>query len=498
MGKKLAMDDLLSLSKRRGWVFPSSEIYGGLGGFFDYGPLGCELKKNIRDAWWKSMVHQREDVVGIECSVIMNRKVWDASGHVEGFSDPMVDCRESTMRYRADQLFFGAVVVDGRTIGHVSVQEDPEKEQRALDRAKKLQKKMAVPGPMAPIHLRPITDATEAELALIPSPETGTPGALTPPRNFHLMFETAVGALADEASRAYLRPETAQGIFVNFRNVLDTARKKVPFGIAQIGRAFRNEITPRNFIFRSREFEQMELEYFISPDADWEKLHREWVQIRWQWYRSIGIREDLLGLTVHPREKLAHYARACTDITFSFPFGVEEIEGIAARGDFDLSQHQQWSGKSLEYFDEETQRRYLPQVIEPSAGVDRLFLAALCSAYDEDEVDGERRIVLRLHPTLAPIKVAVLPLVKNRPELLALARSIHGRLQKNWNVAFDAAGAIGRRYRRMDEVGTPFCVTVDYESLENQSVTVRNRDSTRQIRVPMDRVVSHVREQLEA
>ncbi|MDR0428701.1 MAG: glycine--tRNA ligase, partial [Puniceicoccales bacterium] len=406
-----SMESILSLCKRRGFIFPSSEIYGGMGGFYDYGPLGCELKKNIRDAWWRDIVHGRSDVVAIDGSIIMHPSAWKASGHVDGFSDPMVDCRESKARYRADQLFYAPVIVENQTIGHVCVLEDVSMQQRAEEAAEKLKKKLAVRGALQPIQLHSYMDASPEVQRCVPSPATGTPGALTPPRSFNLMFETHVGAVCDNASIAYLRPETAQGIFVNFKNVLDTTQKKIPFGIAQVGRAFRNEITPRNFIFRSREFEQMELEYFISPKADWQNMHSQWVELRLQWYRSIGIRPELLGLQVHASDKLAHYSKACTDITFSYPFGEQEMEGIAMRGNFDLFQHQSCSGKNLEYFDEETRERYLPSVIEPSAGVDRIFLAVICSAYAEDEIDGEKRTVLHLHPRLAPIKAAVFPLV---------------------------------------------------------------------------------------
>jgi glycyl-tRNA synthetase len=491
------VDAILSLCRRRGFVFPSSEIYGGIGGFFDYGPLGCEMKRNIKNLWWREMVQLREDVVGLDCSTIMNPKVWEASGHVAGFSDPMVDCRESGMRYRADQLFFAAVRREGELLGYVSLLEGPDMATEALQKAKKRWPKELSSNCPNPISLRPVSEATEEELAQIPSPATDTVGTLTAPRSFNLMFRTQVGALSDGAATAYLRPETAQGIFVNFQNVLNSSRIKVPFGIAQIGRAFRNEITPRNFLFRSREFEQMELEYFIEPDADWQTLHGQWVETRLRWYRSLGLREELLGTDVHPKEKLAHYSRACTDITFRYPFGEHELEGIAARGNFDLSCHQEHSGKSLEYFEEESRRRYLPHVIEPSVGVDRAFLAFLCSAYDEDEMDGEKRTILRLHPHLAPIKLSVLPLLKNRPELVTAAREIFQKLQRRWNVAWDASGAIGRRYRRMDEIGTPFAVTVDFESLENGTVTLRFRDTGEQARLSAEELTAELQHQLD-
>ncbi|MDR2030129.1 MAG: glycine--tRNA ligase [Puniceicoccales bacterium] len=488
------IDDVLSLCRRRGFFFPSAEIYGSIAGFYDHGPLGCELRRNIRDAWWRDMVQGRPDVVGMDCSIVTHPQVWHASGHATNFSDPMVDCRESKMRYRADQLFFCPVRSQGRTIAMVSVLEGPAMEEEARDKARAICGRMGLVADGEPLRLRPILDATAEELEKIPSPATGTPGALTAPRDFHLMLETRVGAVADAASLTYLRPETAQGIFVNFGHVVDTARQKIPFGIAQIGRSFRNEITPRNSLFRSREFEQMELEYFIAPDADWRAIHGQWVRDRLAWYSSIGVGQEWLSLEEHAPEKLAHYALACTDIAFRYPFGIQEIEGIAVRGNFDLAQHQNFSGKSLEYFDGE--RRYLPLAIEPSAGLDRIFLALLCSAYAEDELGGGRRTVLRLHPRLAPIKAGVFPLVKNQPKLVMLAESIAKRLSRHWNVALDSSGAIGRRYRRMDEVGTPFAITVDFQSIDDGTVTLRERDSAEQVRIAVEELVPCLRESI--
>jgi len=478
------MDVLTALCKRRGFIFPSSDIYGGLNGFFDYGPLGCELKKNIKDAWWQDMVHRRDDMVGLDSTIIMNPQVWKASGHIDGFTDPLVDCKVSKVRYRADQLFYAAVEVDDQCIGYICLVESPTKEEDALQQAQQLKRKRAQTGTLKPLILKEYTQATAEEIPHIPSPATGQPGSLTAARSFNLMFETHVGALQDASSIAYLRPETAQGIFVNFKNVLDTTRVKLPFGITQIGKAFRNEITPRNFIFRSREFEQMEIEYFIPAGDDiWPLFHQEWVQRRLEWFESIGIPRHMLVEEIHPREKLAHYACACTDITFKFPFGTHELEGIAARGHFDLSQHQQASGKNLEYFDESSKTRFLPHVIEPSLGVDRAFLAVLCAAYHEDDIDGETRVVLKLHPRLAPIKVGIFPLVKNKPELMAKAQHIYKVFQQNWAVAFDGSGAIGKRYRRMDEAGTPWCITIDYQTLEDGTITLRDRDTTQQQRM---------------
>lgn len=493
------MEEIVALCKRRGFIFHSSEIYGGCNGFFDYGPLGIELKRNIKNAWWKDMVHKREDIVGLDSSIIMNTQVWKASGHIAGFSDPMVDCRESKLRYRADQLFFGKVEVDGELIGYVSVLEDPQMQDQAQKKAEELKRKLAKQGVLVPVKLKSYTEAEISEYDLIPSPATGKPGSLTPPRDFNLMFQTHLGALRDETAIAYLRPETAQGIFTNFKNVVDTSRVKIPFGIAQIGKAFRNEITPRNFIFRSREFEQMEIEYFISPDEQaWESEHARWINLCWNWLLNIGLKPELLGKDVHKKEKLSHYSRATTDITFKFPFGEQELQGIAARGNFDLSQHQQSSGKSLEYFDEERKERYIPHVIEPSIGVDRLFLAIICSAYCEDIVEDEKRTVLKFHPRLAPIKAAVLPLVKNKPEIVEKARSLFVKLQSRWNVFWDTSGAIGRRYRRMDEVGTPFCITIDFDTLEDDTVTIRHRDSTEQIRLSIDQVASFLEDKIES
>jgi glycyl-tRNA synthetase len=436
------------------------------------------------------MVQLRENVVGLDSSVIGGSKMWEASGHVAGFSDPMVDCRESGMRYRADQLFFSPVAISGKTICHLSILDSPQMEEDALAMARSLLKKRGESAAPDKLRLRPIAEATAEELRQIPSPATGTIGALTAPRAFNLMFRTSIGAVSDASATAYLRPETAQGIFVNFQNVLASSRLKLPFGIGQIGKAFRNEITPRNFLFRMREFEQMELEYFIDPDADWCRIHGEWVESRLAWYRSIGIGDKFLGKEVHAQEKLAHYARACTDITFRYPFGVCELEGIAARGDFDLRCHSAASGKALDYFDGD--KHFMPHVIEPSAGVDRVFLAVLCAAYGEDEIGGERRTLLRLDPKIAPVKVAVLPLLKNRNDLLQLSREIFLKLRRRWNAVWDSSGAIGRRYRRMDEIGTPLAVTVDFESLENGSVTMRFRDSAEQVRLSIGELESAI------
>mmetsp|Transcript_15376 Transcript_15376/g.38131 ORF Transcript_15376/g.38131 Transcript_15376/m.38131 type:complete len:590 (-) Transcript_15376:1372-3141(-) len=500
------MDEIVSLCKRRGIIFPSSEIYNGYAGFFDFGPLGAELKKNLKDAWWQHFVTQREDVVGLDSSIIHNPTTWKSSGHLDGFSDPMVDCKETKLRFRADQLFFSPVRLEddesNEIVGYVCVQEanDEQMVKDAKKQAKALLKEKDLKGRKTQaFSFRELIEASEEEMTKIPSPASGKP-TLTMPRDFNLMFETRVGAAVDSDNTAYLRPETAQGIFINFKNVLGSSRQKIPFGIAQMGKAFRNEITPRNFIFRSREFEQMEVEYFIPPGDDvWPEYHQKWMDSSKEFLIDVvGLREDLMGWDVHEGDKLAHYARACTDITFEFPFGNQELMGIAARGNYDLSQHAEGSGKNLEFFDEQTKEKYIPHCIEPSLGVDRLMLAVICSAYAEDEVGGEKRNFLKFSPRIAPIKVAVLPLLKNKEQLASVARGIFEDLQKRYNVMYDAAGAIGRRYRRADEVGIPFCITVDFETIEDDAgVTIRDRDTTEQIRLPVDELIPYLSEKID-
>lgn len=501
--EKVTMDEIVSLCKRRGIIFPSSEIYNGFAGFYDYGPLGAELKKNVKDSWWKNFVTSREDVVGLDSSIIHNPTTWKSSGHLDGFSDPMVDCKETKLRYRADQLFASPIVLkdSSETIGWVCVQEgnDADMVKDAKKIAKKIMKKNGHKGKdIEGFSFRDLTDVSEEEMQEIPSPGSGEP-TLTMPREFNLMFQTNVGAMSDASSIAYLRPETAQGIFINFKNAIGTSRAKIPFGIAQIGKAFRNEITPRNFIFRSREFEQMEVEYFIPPGDDvWQPFHEKWMQESKDFLTKIGLREDLMGWDVHEGDGLAHYARACTDITFRFPFGVQELMGIAARGNFDLTSHTEGSGKSLDYYDDATKEKYIPHCIEPSLGVDRLILALICSAYAEDEVNGEKRNFLKFHPSIAPVKVSVLPLLKNKEQLVSTARELYDQLKVRWNVSWDATGAVGRRYRRADEVGTPFCITVDFETIENDAgVTIRDRDTTEQIRLPIDDVIPYLSKKID-
>jgi len=495
----LTMETLVAFCKRKGFIFQASEIYGGINGFYDYGPMGVELKNNIKAAWWHDMVHGRDDMVGLDSAIIQHPRLWEASGHVATFNDPMVDCKESKMRYRADHLMWSAVKVAGEIIGYISLLKGEGYIEQANEMADKLKRKLQKQGAMEPIDLKPFTQATEAEISLIPSPATGKPGSLTEPRQFNLMFKTYIGALGDASSIAYLRPETCGGIFTNFKNVLDTVRVKVPFGIAQIGKSFRNEITPRNFIFRVREFEHMELEYFIPPDEEsWKKYHAEWIACAREWFASIGVTASKMSEHVYEKAELAHYAKACTDIFFEFPFGKEELMGIAARGNFDLSKHQEYSGKSMEYFDETTKTKYIPHVIEPSWGLDRALVAVLLSAYDEDVIEGEKRVVLRLKPRVAPFKAAVFPLLKNKPELKARAEKLYHTLRKQFRIDYDESGAIGRRYRRQDEIGTPFGITVDFQTLEDGTVTVRDRDTTQQIRLKEEELPAYLTKKIEA
>ena len=428
----LDMTSLVSLCKRRGFIFQSSEIYGGINSCWDYGPLGVELKNTIKRLWWQAMVN-REDIEGIDASILMHPKVWEASGHVAGFTDPLVDCKKCKHRFRPDQL----------------------------------QEKKC--------------------------PDCG--GPLTEPRLFNLIFKTFMGPVEDESSIVYLRPETAQGIYVNFLNVQSTLRHKIPFGIAQIGKAFRNEITPGNFIFRTREFEQMEMQYFVKPGTDEEWFER-WKEERLKWHKALGLNPKKLQFHEHGETELAHYAKKAFDVQYEFPFGWQEIEGIHNRTDFDLSRHQEFSGKTLLYFDEATKEKYIPYVIETSVGCDRTLLACLIDAYHEEVVEGEERSVLRFHPKLAPVKVAFFPLIK-KPELQELTHKLQEEIRDYFLTRYDEAGSIGRRYRRQDEVGTPFCVTVDFDSLKDQAVTVRDRDSMKQERISMAHLLEYLKKKLE-
>lgn len=508
------MEKLVALCRRRGFIFQSSEIYGGINGFWDYGPLGVELKRNLKDAWWQDIVrrpyfdYKKElvDVVGVDCSIIMNPKVWVASGHVGGFSDPMVDCRETKSRYRADHLL-GAEVLgttkDGQqqSFGWVTVLAGDDAEALWTKKSEKMLKKVGAKELIAP-NLQPYSELPVEIQRLAIGPDTDVPGTLTEPRQFNLMFKTSVGALEDPTSVAYLRPETAQGIFANFRNVVDTSRVKVPFGIAQIGKAFRNEVTPRNFIFRSREFEQMEIEFFVKPEdaADWYKY---WCQSRFNWWQSIGISSENLRLRPQTQDELAHYAKTgagCSDIEYRFPFtdpGFGELEGIAHRTDYDLVQHAEHSGQKdrMKYYDQEKNERYFPHIIEPSAGADRGTLALLCEAYTEDP-NRPSGVYLKFHPRMAPIKAAIFPLV-DKDGMPEIAQKLYLELRQRWNVQLDVKQNIGKRYARMDEAGTPFCFTIDTQTLEDQTVTVRHRDTLLQERMPISQVAAFLAEKIE-
>jgi glycyl-tRNA synthetase len=446
MAETTALDKIVSLCKRRGFVFPGSEIYGGLTGTWDYGPLGVELLRNVKNAWWFDNVTTREDVVGIDTAIVMNRTVWQASGHEEAFTDPLVDCRACKARFRADQIAESAC---------------PSKPSKH-------------PGEFAECQL------TEA-------------------RKFNLMFKTYVGPLEESSAMVYLRPETAQGMFVNFKNVVDSSRVKVPFGIAQIGKAFRNEITPKQFIFRSREFELMEIEFFCKP-ATSQEWYRRWRDERFAWYQQLGLAGGNLRLREHDKAELAFYSSGTSDIEYKFPWGWGELEGIAHRSDYDLSQHQKFSGKDLTYFDDETKERYLPHVIEPAAGATRATLAFLCEAYAEDAAPNEKgepetRTVMRFHPRLAPVKAAIFPLVK-KDGMPERAMALYNDLKKRWAVTYDEKGAVGRRYRRQDEAGTPFCITIDGQTATDQTVTIRNRDSMKQDRINLSQVPAYLAERL--
>jgi len=468
------LDTIISLAKRRGFVFQSSEIYGGLNGCWDFGPLGVELLRNLKELWWKAMTY-RDDIEGIDASILMHPRVWEASGHVAQFTDPMIDNKVSKARYRADNLIEEYI--------------ERLRNKKKIDIAEEIERKLSQAS--APEdYYRIIVDYK------IPDPVSGTT-EWTEVRYFNLMFKTFIGAVEDPSSVVYLRPETAQGIYVNFKNVLDTSRQKIPFGIAQIGKAFRNEINTKNFLFRTREFEQMEMQYFVKPGTE-NQWFDYWLEERLNWYYSIGFKKESLRVKEH--EKLAHYANKAVDIEFLFPFGWGEIEGIHSRTNFDLKNHQEYSGKKLEYFDSVTNERYIPYVIETSGGVTRNVMAILCNSFDEDAAPTEKgtmekRVVLRFNPKLAPIKVAVFPLV-NKDGMPELAQSIYKDVQKHFKAMYDDSGAIGRRYRRQDEIGTPFCITVDGDSLKDNTVTIRDRDSMKQIRIDISQIINYLKDNL--
>jgi len=491
MAKITKLEDIVSLCKRRGFIFQSSEIYGGLASCYDYGPLGVELKNNVKKAWWKSVVQMRDDVVGLDCSILMHPLVWKASGHIDKFADLIAECKKCNVRTRVDHL-------------------RDRVEEQAAEHTEHITMEAAA--------------AAAQDLTSKVCPTCGQVGQFTEPMPFKLMFETQMGANVDDSMTMQLRPETAQGIFTNFRNVLDTTRVKIPFGIAQIGKSFRNEVTTKAFIFRTREFEQAELEFFCEPGTD-EKWFEHWKQARFDWYIELGIKKGNLRMREHASDELAHYAKSCVDVEYKFPLGSgdwQELEGIANRTDFDLRQHQRgmrtlnkWfendrrmenielAGEAedfqsgpLSYFDDEKKKRYIPYVIEPSAGIDRSALAFLVDAYDEEMVRGEQRNLLRFHHALAPVKVGVFPLVK-RDGMPEIARNIYNDLKRYFNCFYDEKGAVGRRYRRQDEAGTPFCVTVDGQTTEDSTVTVRDRDSMEQVRVSTDHLRSHLQEKLD-
>lgn len=468
------LDTIISLAKRRGLVFQSSEIYGGLNGCWDFGPLGVELLKNIKEEWWKAMTY-REDIEGVDASILMHPRTWEASGHISQFTDPMIDNKQSKLRYRADNLIEEFI--------------DKLRKKKKIDKADELEKKLALAKEPADYYNLIIENE-------IPDPVSGSK-EWTEVRHFNLMFKTFIGPVEDSSAVVYLRPESAQGIYLNFKNVMDTARQKVPFGIAQIGKAFRNEINTKNFLFRTREFEQMEMQYFVKPGTEMQ-WYDYWKQQRWDWYVKMGINATSLKFKSH--EKLAHYANRADDIEYLFPFGWGEIEGIHSRTDYDLSRHQEFSGKKLEYVDTVNQERYTPFVVETSGGVTRSFMAFLCDAYKEEEAPDangkmEMRAILKFSHKLAPIKAAVFPLV-NKDGMPEKAELIYKDLQKRFKVMYDTSGAIGRRYRRQDEIGTPFCITVDGQTFEDDTVTVRDRDSMVQERISSSRVTEYINEKL--
>ena len=448
------LETIVSLSKRRGFVFPSSEIYGGINAVWDYGPLGVELKNNVKRAWWRTMVQLRDDIVGLDAGILMAPQVWVTSGHVASFSDPLVECQTDHRRFRVDEL--------------------PGAED------------------LSPSELM---DPGVVQRLGLTCPVDG--GPLSPPRRFNLMFKTYMGPVEEDAALVYLRPETAQGIYVNFRNVRETARKKIPFGIAQIGKAFRNEISPGNFVFRMREFEQMEMQYFVRPEAAAGQFE-EWLPRRLEWYETYGVIPARLRTREHRPDELAHYAKKAVDLEYRFPFGWKELEGVHNRGDWDLGRHQEASGENLEYFDPATNEHFIPWIVETSAGADRAAFTFLIDAYREEEVRGETRVSLALHPELAPYKVAVLPLLKKRPEIVELCHRIKDDLKRDMTAVYDDTAAIGKLYRRQDEIGTPWCVTVDVESLEDGAVTLRERDTMTQERIPVEGVKRAILDRLDA
>lgn len=479
-----SLDKIVSLAKARGFIFQSSDIYGGLGAVYDYGPLGVQLKRNISDLWWRAMTQKYENIVGVDAAIFMHPDVWKASGHVEGFNDPMIDDKQSKKRYRADMLIEGEIA---KLRGNEKFEE-----------ADQLQQQLDTAGSREGLCEDLYKIIMDHEIR---APESGA-FDWTEVRQFNLMFKTQFGATSsgdDEDDAVYLRPETAQGIFVNFKNVMDTSRQQIPFGIAQIGKAFRNEVVARQFVFRMREFEQMEMQYFVEPGTDGEQYER-WLEERMSWHQQLGIRASKLRTHPHPEDKLAHYAEAAADIQYEYPIGWQEVEGIHNRTDFDLTQHAEYSGKKLEYYDQQQQKRYTPYVIETSVGLDRTILMVLCDAYREEEVDGDTRTVLKLNPKIAPTKVGIFPLIK-KDKLQDLAHKITADLREDYNVLYDESGSIGKRYRRQDEAGTPFCITVDFDGVESEgedTVTIRYRDDMSQDRVAVSRIKEVISEKMKS
>lgn len=502
---EVTLDTIVSLCKRRGIIFPGSEIYEGLAGTFDYGPIGAELKRNVKEAWWRSVVYERDDIEGLDAAILMNPRTWKASGHVDTFSDPLCDSLgPSKKRYRADHVEESECTL----FRVIDVTEEEPKPVEKSDiwaptkkKAKEFyqnywEKSLGLVGRR--VKIEEVEGSAKRGRF---SPDDG--GVLTEPRDFNLMLETFCGPVKDSAARVYLRPETAQGIFVNFSNVQATMRRKLPFGIAQMGKSFRNEITPKNFIFRTREFEQMEIEFFCKPGHlcqgdEWtdEQWHQHWMDARMNWYYRYGIGKERLRIRMQDASELAHYAKGTGDIEYLFPNGWQEVEGIANRTDYDLKQHMEHSGKDMRYFDQGLNQHYIPYVIEPSAGVDRSCLAFIVDAYTEEQVRDDKRVVLKLHRALAPIKAAVFPLLKNRPELVEMAQKLCRDLKKEFHAVYDDTAAIGKLYRRQDEIGTPYCITVDVDSLDDQAVTVRDRDTMEQTRMGIDKVREHIAAEL--
>lgn len=476
------IEKIVSLAKRRGFVFQSSEIYGGLNGCWDYGPLGVELLRNLKEEWWKAMTY-RDDVEGLDAAILMHPRVWTASGHVDNFSDPMIDCKQCKSRYRLD------------TLAEQLSEKAKKKALRAYNET--TENKIEIDEENLTEQFEGLLENEELSIEILKltgCPNCGTTGQFTEPRSFNLMFKTFVGPVESSENTVYLRPETAQGIFVNFLNVQGASRQKLPFGIAQIGKAFRNEINTKNFLFRTREFEQMEMQYFVNPEED-KKNYDEWKARRLEWYKNLGMTPEKLRYHDHPADKLAHYAKEAVDIEYEFPFGWGEIEGIHNRTNFDLGRHEEFSGKSQKYFDDQTKEKFIPFIIETSAGASRGFMAFLVDAYSEEEVKGETRVVLRFHPKLAPIKAAIFPLV-NKDGMPEIAKEIEADLRQHIKVFYDDKGAVGRRYRRQDEAGTPFCITVDTQTLEDGTVTVRERDSMEQERINKSELTDYLLKKL--